>query len=94
MSRPAAERVAATSTPPHALRERLPVSVRRRNGGGRNRLRPLADSCDIDGDQAEVRSGDGPDDRAPVTARSPVAAWKPSRAPTRATGRGDPDADP
>ncbi len=33
------------------------------NGDGRNGLGPLADSCDVEGDQAEVRAGSCADDR-------------------------------
>ncbi len=84
-ARTSAEHVAATSTPPHALRERIPGGsvFDRWNGDGRNGLRcdgrnglrPLADSCDVEGDQAEVRTATCWDDRGDDrTRRYPTAA--------------------
>ena len=60
---------------------------------GRNRLRPLADSCDIDGDQAEVRSGDGAEcacHRAEERGRGDVVA-EPRAEDRGAEGCGCPD---
>ncbi len=62
------------------LRRRLAVDT---GGDGRNGLRPLADSCDVEGDQAEVRTAAAPM-IVVMTAMSPAVALNPSSAPTRA----------
>ena len=49
----------------------------------RNGLRPLADSCDVEGDQAEVRTAPAPT-IVVMTAMIPDVALNPSSAPTRA----------